>query len=69
MAEPDEFLAFDDHLDPDERDIEAPVDDAAEQATTADPADAPEEVHLGLEVDEWDAIEQARIVDMNDDYR
>jgi hypothetical protein len=66
MAEPDEeFVA----QDPDERDIEAPDEDAVEQATPANPADAPVEIHRGLEVGEWDAVEQARVVDLDDDYR
>lgn len=70
MAEPDEdFVAPDDHLDPDERDIEAPTEDAVEQAMPADPAEAPTEVHRGLEVGEWDAVEQARVVGPDDDYR
>ncbi|HET6214541.1 MAG TPA: hypothetical protein VFE14_16875 [Micromonosporaceae bacterium] len=65
----EEFTAPDGHLDPDERDIEAPADDAVEQATVANPADAPTEVHRGLEVGEYDAVEQARVVDLDDDYR
>lgn len=69
MAHSDEdFLRQDDHLDPDERDIEAPTEDAAEQAMPADPAQAPTEVHRGLEVGEWDAVEQAVVVDLDDDY-
>lgn len=52
--------------------LETPVEDAAEQATSADPAEidevAPPDVHRGLEVGEWDATEQARTVDVNDDY-
>lgn len=69
MAEPDEDLALNDHLDPDERDLEAPAADAVEQATPANPVDAETEVHRGLEVGEWDAVEQARVVDLDDDYR
>jgi hypothetical protein len=71
MAQPDEdFLALDEHLDPDARDIEAPAADAVEQATPANPADAPVEVRRGLEVSEWDAVEQAHVVDLDDDdYR
>jgi hypothetical protein len=70
MTEPDEEeLVPDDHLDPEERDIEAPDADAAEQAAPADPADGPVEVHRGLEVGEWDAIEQAHVVSFDDDYR
>lgn len=69
MSQPDEELAFDSPLDPDERDIEAPAADAVEQATTANPIDQPVEVHRGLEVGEWDAVEQAHVVDLDDDYR
>ncbi len=56
-------------LDPDERDIEAPTADAAEQATFADPALEELEPTLRLEVSDWDAVEQARVVDLDDDYR
>ncbi|GAA4677051.1 hypothetical protein [Phytohabitans rumicis] len=69
MTEPDEDFAPDDHLAPDERDIEAPAADAMEQATLVDPADGQLDVHRGLEVDEWDALEQARVVDLDDEYR
>lgn len=56
-------------LDPDERDPEAPVDDAYEQATPADPAQNRDEVHLNPYVNEYDALEQAEIVELDDDYR
>jgi hypothetical protein len=69
MANPDEDFAPEDHLAPDERDPEAPAEDAVEQATVADPSEAEPEVHRGLEVDEWDAMEQARVVGLDDDYR
>ncbi|HWG98061.1 MAG TPA: hypothetical protein VNV66_01790 [Pilimelia sp.] len=69
MSQPDEDLAPGAHLDPDERDIEAPAADAVEQATVANPADEPVEVHRGMEVGDWDAVEQARIVDLDDEYR
>jgi hypothetical protein len=69
MTQPDEDLALGAHLAPDERDPEAPADDAVEQATVADPAEQPHEVHRGLEVGEWDAVEQARVVDLDEDYR
>ncbi|GIG88903.1 hypothetical protein [Plantactinospora endophytica] len=71
MGQPDEDFAPGDHLAPDERDPEAPAEDAVEQATVADPntEDQPE-VQRGLEVDEWDALEQARVVGpQDDDYR
>jgi hypothetical protein len=58
----EEFEPEDD-LDPDERDFEASAEDTVEQATPADPAEEPVEVHRGLEVDEFDAIEQAQPVD------
>jgi hypothetical protein len=57
--------------DRDERDIEAPEADLAGQAELADPDDLtgePAEVHVGADVTEYDAIEQARIVDLSDDY-
>lgn len=69
MTRPDEDLEFDEQLGPDERDIEAPDSDAVEQATPANPVDLPSEVHRGLEVGEWDAVEQAMTVDFDDDYR
>lgn len=71
MGQPDEDFAPGDHLIPDERDPEASPADAVEQATVADPntEDQPA-VQRGLEVDEWDALEQARMVGpQDDDYR
>lgn len=57
-------------LDPDERDPEAPVDDAYEQATPADPTEEPETVRMNPYVNEADALEQAQIVELeDDDYR
>jgi hypothetical protein len=70
MTRPDEELAPENHLEPDERDIEAPPADAAEQAAPVKPGEAPPEVRRGWEVGEWDAAEQAVIVDFDeDDYR
>lgn len=72
MARPEEeFFVERDHLEPEERDIEAPAPDVVEQATPADPSDdLTQEVHRGLEVNEWDAVEQARVVEFDDDdYR
>ncbi|MGI5212432.1 hypothetical protein [Plantactinospora sp. CA-290183] len=75
MAQPDEDFAPGEHLSPDERDPEANPDDALEQATVADPgAEDPvldgAGVQRSLEVDEWDAMEQARVVAPDDDdYR
>jgi hypothetical protein len=55
-------------LDPDSRDIEAPAADAVEQAESTEPTESNGEVHRGMEVDDWDAVEQARIVDISDEY-
>lgn len=73
MTRPDEDVAPGDHLEPDERDIEAPTTDAAEQA---DPVQAEDgggswrgvEPSRELEVGEWDAMEQSVIVDLDDEY-
>jgi hypothetical protein len=65
-----DFTATNPILDPDERDIEAPDIDAYEQALPADPREAaqpPLEVNRDLEVNDWDALEQARIVDLEDE--
>jgi hypothetical protein len=70
MTTPDEEdLSPGPHLDPEERDLEAPPEDAAEQATPANPAEEPVPVHRGLEVNEYDAVEQARVVELDEDYR
>lgn len=70
MAQPDEEFAPGDHLTPDERDPEAPPADAVEQAMVAGPVDGDIELHRGLEVADWDAVEQSRIVAVDeDDYR
>jgi hypothetical protein len=59
-------------LDPDEKDIEAPDADALDQRIPADPKEAaqqlPPEPSRSLEVNDWDALEQARVVDLDDDY-
>jgi len=68
MTDPD-FIDRSTSLDPDERDIEAPAADAVEQATPADPAEEELEPTQRLEVSDWDALEQARVVDLDDDYR
>jgi hypothetical protein len=60
--------------DPMEAVPNAPVEDAVEQSVIADPAEATadvdyaEDVHRGLEVDEWDATEQARSANLDGDY-
>jgi len=71
MTQPDEeLLALDDRLDPETRDIEAPAADAAEQAMPANPADNPSTTRsVAFEANEYDALEQGRIVDLDDDYR
>jgi hypothetical protein len=55
-----------------DRDLEAPEVDAAEQATVADPRwadESDEPVTPSLDVPEWDAQEQRREVPLDDDYR
>ena len=58
---------------PGEVDVEAPVEDAAEQARAAFPGafdDEPyEETSQDPEAPEWDAREQHRIVELDDEYR
>lgn len=49
-------------------DDEAPAADAAEQSVPANPVDESPEVHRGWEVGEWDALEQAIVVDLEDEY-
>lgn len=54
-----------------ERDLEAPAADAVEQSMSADPAEAAgrsAELRPGLEVAEWDAVEQSIVVDLDDEY-
>ncbi|MGK5737552.1 hypothetical protein [Micromonospora sp. URMC 103] len=70
MGQPGEDFAPSDHLNPEERDLEAEPADAMEQAVAVDPVDGEAEPHRGLEVDDWDAMEQARVVvGDEDDYR
>jgi hypothetical protein len=70
MGQPDEDFTPSDHLAPEERDLEAEPADAVEQAISTDPGDGESEPHRGLEVDDWDAMEQARVVAGDeDDYR
>ncbi len=69
MTEP-EFSDRDESLvDPALRDLESPPEDALQQAIPANPADQPDEVHTDDQVNEYDAVEQARTVDLDDDYR
>ncbi|HEY0699166.1 MAG TPA: hypothetical protein VGD43_15300 [Micromonospora sp.] len=67
MSQPEEEFAPGDHLSPEERDLEAPAEDALEQAIVADPHEEEPTVHRGLEVADWDAMEQARVVGPSDD--
>ena len=70
MGQPDEDFTPSPHLSPEERDMEAEPADAVEQAAAIDPGDADTEPHRGLEVGDWDAMEQARVVATDeDDYR
>ena len=69
MTMPDEDRVPGSHLEPDDRDLEAPPEDAAEQARPADPGLEVPERHRGNDVNEWDAVEQARVVELDDDYR
>jgi hypothetical protein len=73
MTRPDEDLAAGEReeLAASERDLEAPPEDAAEQAAPARPADAadrPGKVRRPLEAGEWDAVEQSIEIDLEDDY-
>ncbi len=60
--------------DPMDQTPETPIEDAMEQSVLADPVEAAadvdytEDVHRGLEVNEWDATEQARTVHLDEDY-
>jgi hypothetical protein len=75
MTEPDDDLLevddrIDERLDPDNRDIEAPEADAFEQATPANPAEQPvPNANHNVEANEYDVLEQERIVELDDDYR
>ena len=67
MTAPEEEFTPDEHLAADERDLETSPEDAVEQATAADSRLRPVEIHRGLEVDEYDAIEQGQVVNNEDD--
>jgi hypothetical protein len=72
MSQPDEdLLTFDDRLDPDVRDPEAPPADAAEQALPADPQDGAQVINRAhpWDANEYDAVEQDREVGLDDEYR
>ena len=71
---PDEDRVPGTPLGPEDRDPEAPQEDAVEQARTVDPGEDDVVSHRGLdvtghEVNEWDAVEQSRIVEVDEDYR
>lgn len=48
------------------------LDEEPQPADVLDPdalvVETPVEIHRGLEVDEYDALEQARVVDIDDEY-
>jgi hypothetical protein len=71
MTRPDDEPVAREHLEPEERDPEATTEDVAEQSRAANPSengDVP--VHLGDDASEWDAVEQSRLVELEDeDYR
>jgi hypothetical protein len=72
MTEPeDALLTLEDHLVPEVRGIEAPAADAVEQATPANPAEAGEgeAPRVPFETSEYDALEQSRIVHLDEEYR
>ena len=63
-----EDLRLDDAVTADERPIEAPPEDAYEQATPADPRGESAEPSDRLEVNEYDAVEQATVLHPDDEY-
>ncbi|MGA3486502.1 hypothetical protein ACK8GG_00625 [Micromonosporaceae bacterium DT55] len=71
MGQPDEDeFTPDESLPPGERNLETPERDAVEQAIPVDPSTEEPVVQRGFEVDDWDSLEQARIVGVDeDDYR
>jgi hypothetical protein len=73
MTQPDEdYLVREDDFDDEDQglnDLEAPADDALEQAIPANPADLRPRPQVPFDVNEADALEQARIVEIDDDYR
>jgi hypothetical protein len=68
MTRPGEDLHELDVALPDGRDPEAPVEDAFEQATPAQPARLPAELRLPYEASEADAYDQSQVVDLDDEY-
>jgi hypothetical protein len=71
MTNPDEdFPGIDQDLDfePETSDIEAPRADSVEQAIPANPALVRAAPRMAFEAGEYDAIEQSRVVDFDEDY-
>jgi hypothetical protein len=71
MTQPDEdFLVqegeFGEIVEPEVRDLEAPPEDAVEQAIPADPAEQPEIPRVSFEANEADAVEQATLAMVGD---
>ncbi len=74
MTQPEEgFLVREDEFEdeePDLEDLEAPADDAFEQALPANPTDQPARPQMPFEANEADALEQFQVVEIDDDdYR
>jgi hypothetical protein len=74
MTQPEEdFLVREDEFEdeePDFGDLEAPTDDAFEQALPANPRDQPARPRMPFEASEADALEQFQVVEIDDDdYR
>jgi hypothetical protein len=68
MTDPDLDPAYDvdPEVDPDPDELDQP-DPAVEQALPFLPVDLPPAVHTDAEVDEADALDQARTVELDDD--
>jgi hypothetical protein len=66
----DEVIEEEEPLTKEERDPEASPEDLQEQIIVAVPGEEEDEPpHLTGEVNEWDAVEQARVVEFDEDYR
>jgi len=63
-----EDLRLDNAVTADDRGLETPAEDAYEQATPADPRAEPAELTDRLEVNEYDAVEQAAVLASEDEY-
>jgi hypothetical protein len=55
--------------DPADFDLEASEADAAEQRADTEPPEEDDFPSADLEAPEWDALEQSRTVQLEDDYR